>query len=136
MQSLQRRFGVEPVVRACTVVYGAAMLGVARMSHVALGCAAMFIAGFNWVIVPTNFNIATQLAVPAWIKGRAMGVYVLVLWGSMALGSMVFGRLASSVGQRWSLFTAGVGVIVGAVAIVWLRLVPRTAAESAVVSRT
>ncbi len=127
---------MEPVVLVCTVVYGAAMLGVARMSHVALGCAAMFIAGFNWVIVPTNFNIATQLAVPAWIKGRAMGVYVLVLWGSMALGSMFFGRLASSVGQRWSLFTAGVGVIVGAVAIVWLRLVPRTAAESAVVSRT
>ena len=131
MQALQRRFGVEKVVLVCTVLYGAAMLGVARMSYVSLGCAAMFVAGFNWVIVPTNFNIATQLAVPLWIKGRAMGVYVLVLWGSMALGSLIFGRLATVIakhgydGQRWSLFTAGVGVIVGSAAIIWLRLAPK-----------
>jgi MFS family permease len=131
MQGLQRRFGVEKVVVVCTVLYGLAMLGVARMSYVSIGCAAMFVAGFNWVIVPTNFNIATQLAVPAWIKGRAMGVYVLVLWGSMFLGSIISGRLATIFanhnldGQRWSLFTSGVGVIVGAIAIIWLRLEPK-----------
>jgi MFS family permease len=125
MQALQRRFGVEQVVVVCTILYGAAMLGVARMPIISVGCASMFVAGFNWVIVPTNFNIATQLAVPAWIKGRAMGVYVLVLWGSMSLGSMIFGRLATSIGQRSSLFTAGVGVVVGSVAIIWLRLVPK-----------
>ena len=100
MQGLQRRFGAEETVFVCTVLYGASMLGVARMPGIAVGCAAMFVAGFNWVIVPTNFNIATQLAVPAWIKGRTMGIYVLVLWGSMSLGSMIFGRAASSIGQR------------------------------------
>lgn len=125
MQALQRRFGVERVVVVCTVLYGGAMLGVARMPIISVGCAAMFVAGFNWVIVPTNFNIATQLAVPAWIKGRTMGVYVLVLWGSMSLGSMIFGRVAGGIGQRWSLFAAGVGVIVGSLAIIWLRLHPR-----------
>ena len=133
MQALQRKFGVEEVVFICTIFYGAAMLGVARMDSISIGCAAMFVAGFNWVIVPTNFNIATQLAVPAWIKGRAMGMYVLVLWGSMSLGSMIFGRLASGVGQRWSLFTAGVGVIIGSMAIIWLRLEPRTRGDSAAV---
>ncbi len=134
MQALQRRFGVEKVVVICTVFYGAAMLGVAKMPNIPVGCAAMFVAGFNWVIVPTNFNIATQLAVPAWIKGRAMGMYVLVLWGSMSLGSMIFGRLASSIGQRWSLFAAGVGVILGSIAIIWLRLQPR-AGDSALPAR-
>ena len=128
MQKLQRKFGVEQVVVVCTVLYGVAMLMVAGMPNMALGCMAMFVAGFNWVIVPTNFNIATQLAVPAWIKGRAMGVYVLVLWGSMALGATIFGKLAGifghygQYGQQWSLFTAGIGVLVGAIAIVWLRL--------------
>ena len=136
MQALQRRFGVEKIVVICTVLYGVAMLGVARMPNIPIGCAAMFVAGFNWVIVPTNFNIATQLAVPLWIKGRAMGVYVLVLWGSMSLGSMIFGRVASVLekhnldGQRWSLFAAGVGVLVGSLAIIWLRLAPTTVGES------
>ena len=75
-------------VFVCTVLYGVAMLVVAGMPNIPVGCAAMFVAGFNWVIVPTNFNIATQLAVPAWIKGRRWAVYVLVLWGSMSLGSI------------------------------------------------
>ncbi len=128
MQKLQRRFGVEPVVVVCTVLYGVAMMMVAGMPNIPLGCAAMFVAGFNWVIIPTNFNIATQLAVPAWIKGRAMGVYVLVLWGSMALGAMIFGKLTSIIGhyshygQQWSLFVAGLGVLLGSIAILWLRL--------------
>jgi MFS family permease len=142
MQALQRRFGVEPIVFLCTVLYGAAMLAVARMSSVSIGCAAMFVAGFNWVIVPTNFNIATQTAVPAWIKGRSMGVYVLVLWGSMSLGSRIFGQVAGVFqqheldGQRWSLFAAGVGVLVGSIAIIWLRLVPpKIAADSAPAAR-
>ena len=115
---------------------------VAGMPNVPLGCAAMFVAGFNWVIIPTNFNIATQLAVPAWIKGRAMGVYVLVSWGSMSLGSMIFGKLASifghysEYGQQWSLFAAGIGVLVGSIAIIWLRLVPpKTVGDSASAKR-
>jgi predicted MFS family arabinose efflux permease len=135
MQALQRKFGVEKIVLICTILYGAAMLGVARTTSVSMGCAAMFVAGFNWVIVPTNFNIATQLAVPAWIKGRAMGMYVLVLWGSMSMGSAIFGKLTSLIGgpgaQRTSLFTAGIGVIVGSVAIIWLRLVPKADVEVA-----
>jgi MFS family permease len=125
MQALQRRFGIEEVVVVCTLAYGLAVLGVAHTPNLTLGCLAMFIAGFNWVIVPTNFNISTQLAVPAWIKGRAMGMYVLVLWGSFAAGSAVFGRLSTAYSPRAALSYAGIGVLIGAIPILWLRLVPQ-----------
>jgi MFS family permease len=125
MQALQRRFGIEEVVVVCTIAYGLAVLGVAHTPNLWLGCIAMFVAGFNWVIVPTNFNISTQLAVPLWIKGRAMGMYVLVLWGSFAAGSAFFGRLSTIYSPRASLSYAGIGVLVGAIAILWLRLVPK-----------
>ena len=65
-----------------------------------------------------------------------MGVYVLVLWGSMSLGSMIFGRLAGvfekhgyAGGQRTSLLVAGVGVIIGSIFIIWLRLVPKDSGD-------
>ena len=131
MQELQRRFGAEEIVLICTILYGGAMLVVSQTPNISIGCAAMFVAGFNWVIVPTNFNIATQTAVPAWIKGRTMGMYVLVLWGSMSLGSLIFGRLASGIGHRRSLFVAGIGVLVGSVAIIRLKLFPKTSADLA-----
>lgn len=125
MQALQRRFGIEEVVVVCTITYGLAVLGVAHTPNLALGCLAMFVAGFNWVIVPTNFNISTQLAVPLWIKGRAMGMYVLVLWGSFAAGSAIFGGLSTAYSPRAALSFAGIGVLVGAIPILWLRLVPK-----------
>jgi MFS family permease len=135
MQAMQRRFGIEEVVVVCTLAYGLAVLGVAHTPNLFLGCLAMFVAGFNWVIVPTNFNISTQLAVPAWIKGRAMGMYVLVLWGSFAAGSAIFGRLATAYSPRTALSFAGIGVLVGAIPILWLRLVPKHKEDFAPVKR-
>jgi hypothetical protein len=133
MQKLQRRFGIEEVVTVCTLGFGLAAIGVAHTPNLWLGCFAMALAGFSWVIVPTNFNISTQLAVPAWIKGRAMGMYVLVLWGAFAVGSAVFGRTMTALadpnrpdyGPRRTLDYAGIGVLLGAIPILWLRLQPR-----------
>ena len=126
MQPLQRKFGVEPTVVVGTILFGLSAICVAKMPSLWLGCPAMIVAGFNWVIIPTNFNVATQLAVPLWVKGRAMGMYVLVLWGSFAMGSAVFGRIATAGGPRTALLWAGIGVVAGTLAILWLRLVPKT----------
>jgi MFS family permease len=134
MQKLQRRFGIEEIVTVCTIGFGLAAIGVAHTPNLWLGCLCMALAGFSWVIVPTNFNISTQLAVPAWIKGRAMGMYVLVLWGAFAVGSAFFGRIMTALadpahpdfGPRRTLSYAGIGVLVGSIAILWLRLQPRT----------
>jgi predicted MFS family arabinose efflux permease len=125
MQKLQRRFGIEEVVAICTIGFGLAALGVAYTPWLWLGCFAMAAAGFSWVIVPTNFNISTQLAVPAWIKGRAMGMYVLVLWGAFAVGSAFFASMNKAYGPRGALARAGIGVLLGAIPILWLRLVPK-----------
>ena len=135
MQPLQRRMGVERSVALCTGLYGLAMLGVALTPNLILACMATLLAGFNWVIVPTNFNIAIQTSVPAWIKGRAMGMYVLVLWGSMAAGPAFFGKINDSVGPRRALAYAAVGELAAMLAIVWLRLVPKKAEDFAPAGR-
>ena len=129
MQAIQRGIGIEPSVAICSALYGLAMLGVAAAPSLTTACATMLVAGFNWVIVPTNFNIATQLAVPAWVKGRALSMYVLVLYGSMAAGPAVFGKLSNSIGPRWALAYAAGGVLVGMIAILWFRLTPRQAED-------
>lgn len=125
MQPFQRKLGVERSVTLCTITYGLAMLGVAFAPFLFIACAAMAVAGFNWVIIPTNFNIATQLAVPGWVKGRAMSMYSAVLYGSFALGGIIFGKIARHVGPRMALAYAGMSVLAGTVFIIWFRLVPK-----------
>ena len=94
MPALQRRIAADRVVGIATAVFAACVAGLAASRLVVLSCAIMFVMGANWVVILTNFNIATQLAVPAWVKGRAMSLYLLTLWGSWALGAAIWGWLA------------------------------------------
>ena len=107
MQDLQRRFSIDGAVNGCTAFFalGLILLSVTRTAWVA--DLLMFFLGINWVIIPTNFNVATQISVPAWVKGRALSMYLTVLWGSFAIGGAVWGRVTEAAGLPVSLFSAG-----------------------------
>jgi hypothetical protein len=105
------------MVTICTIAFGLAVMAVALchgpLAHIAFAAPLMMVVGFNWVIVPTNFNIATQRSVPGWVKGRAIAMYMTVLFGSFALGSPIWGAVASRVGISNALLIAGGLVCLG-----------------------
>ncbi len=108
MQELQRRFSIDGAVNVCTGMFA---LGLILLSFIRIAWIAdfvMFFLGVNWVIVPTNFNVATQVSVPAWVKGRALSMYLMVLWGSFAVGAAIWGRVTVATSLPRSLFDAGI----------------------------
>ena len=56
---------------------------------------ALFIAGFAWTTALTTLNVAAQATLAGWVRARGMGLYMLVLTGSIAIGSVAWGALAS-----------------------------------------
>ncbi|HSI33335.1 MAG: MFS transporter [Phycisphaerae bacterium] len=100
MPRMDKRFSTEGMVKLCTAVFGLALIGLSQcrgpLASIWLAAPLAIVIGFNWVIVPTNFNIATQKSVPNWVKGRAIAMYMTVLFGSFAVGSPIWGGLASS----------------------------------------
>jgi len=50
----------------------------------------MAVAGASWTVIMTVFNVAAQLSVPAWVQGRVLAVYQVVLQGGMAGGSVLW----------------------------------------------
>lgn len=89
---------------------------------------------FILMLVPTGmalltFNTAAnavmQLSVPAEMRGRIMGLYLLVFAGSSPIGSPLIGWLAEVFGARSSLYIGGV-VSLAAVLGVALAMAPRT----------
>jgi len=50
----------------------------------------MAVAGASWTVTMTVFNVAAQLSVPAWVQGRVLAVYQVVLQGGMAGGSVLW----------------------------------------------
>src|SRR5206468_5717520 len=76
-------------------------------------CAAMVGGGMAWIALMSSFNTAAQTAVPAWVRARALAVYLLVFQGSMAAGSAVWGAVAAQMGVTTALLWAACGLVVG-----------------------
>jgi MFS family permease len=56
--------------------------------------AALLLGGAAWTTGTVTLNITTQAALPWWVRARGLGLYLVVLSGSIALGSAVWGAVA------------------------------------------
>lgn len=94
--------------------------------------AIMLLAGAGWLAVVSTLNVGAQAVLPAWVRGRALAVYLLVFNGGMALGSALWGVVAGQIGIGTTLVVAaGVQALV-TIATYRLRLEDGRGADTAV----
>jgi quinol monooxygenase YgiN len=60
-----------------------------------------------------SFNTAAQNTAPAWVRARALGAYLLVFQGGLALGSVLWGAIAARAGTRQALIIAAAALVGG-----------------------
>jgi hypothetical protein len=53
---------------------------------------ASVIAGTCWIAVLASLNVSAQIALPDWVRGRGLAIYVTVFFETMTLGSRALGR--------------------------------------------
>jgi MFS family permease len=93
------------------LAFALANASVASARHVYVLWFATFLAGAGWVAVTATFNSSAQLALPAWVRARALSLYLLALQGGVALGSLGWGYLASRFGIRTALDAAALFIV-------------------------
>jgi hypothetical protein len=71
-----------------------------------------------WLAVMSCVGFAAQTAVPAWVRARALGIYLLVFQGLLAVGSFTWGALAQQFGSATALTVAALALVGGVVATV------------------
>ena len=54
----------------------------------------------------SGLNVAAQLSTASWVRARVLSVYLLVFQGALALGSFLWGEVATRVGVRRALLVA------------------------------
>ncbi|MBI5444251.1 MAG: MFS transporter [Deltaproteobacteria bacterium] len=96
-----------------TVAHGRASLPVAT---------ALGLAGVAWISLLSSLNASAQVAVPAWVRGRALAVYLLVFFGGMAVGSAFWGNVARVTSIPAALDVAGAALVAGGLVAVRFRL--------------
>jgi len=80
------------------------LFGIAREPWIAL--VASLLAGMCWIAAVSSLNVSVQYALPDWVRGRGLAIYVTAFSGAMAVGSALWGEIARIIGLSMTHFTA------------------------------
>jgi MFS family permease len=120
------RYSVDGLVIGATVLFAGMTFAAGWVHPFEWLCLVLFTAGLAWIAILACFNLVAQTMCPSWMRARALSMYLLVLQGGMALGSGVWGWVASRWGVPAALSWAALALLVGLTSIRRHRL---TAAE-------
>ncbi len=101
-----RKRSLQRVVLAASLLWVISTTLVAATELAALALIGAFGAGASWVGVFASLGAGTQSAAPAWVRARAVAMSFVTVQASLALGSVVWGALASWQGTRVALLTS------------------------------
>jgi predicted MFS family arabinose efflux permease len=118
----RRHFSPDAIIASATVVFAIALCGLVRSPSLAVASAFSAAAGLAWISILATLNTAAQTAAPAWVRARVISMYVLVLQGGLALGSAVWGFVASRAGIQFALTFAAIALTGGLLLSPWYRL--------------
>ena len=119
---LRQLFSSEAIATSSVVVFGVANIALAYLQSFAAVAGVLLACGIAWMSVNSSLNTAAQTSVPAWVRARAMALYLLVFQGAMAVGSVIWGEVASRFGLRTTLLIAGIALCAAAAATLRLQL--------------
>jgi predicted MFS family arabinose efflux permease len=92
------------------------LFGLAREPALAF-CGAV-VAGASWTIVLATLYVSAQVALPDWVRGRGLAVFLTVFFGAMTAGSAIWGHIAGMESLSTALLIAAAGAVIG-VPLTW-----------------
>lgn len=122
LHRMRQLLSLDSMVTAAVALFGALNILLAYLTSYAAVAAALIVTGVCWMTVNSTLTTATQTSVPGWVRARALAAYLLVFQGAMAVGSVIWGAVATRIGLRATLLAAGIALIAAAAATFRLRL--------------
>jgi MFS family permease len=107
------RWSTDRITAAATVVFAIGCFALAWVRSFGVLLAAMVVAGGGWLTMVSSLILAAQRGAAEWVRGRAMSISTLTLFGSLAIGALAWGVVADHFTIRWALTAAGAGLLLG-----------------------
>jgi MFS family permease len=113
---LRVRISRDWIVAGANALFSFSMLALAYSGNVATGMTAMFFSGMAWIGVISSLMAVAQSTLPAWVRARGLAFFWVVFMGGMALGSALWGQVASWIGIPMVLMLAAGFSLAGIIA--------------------
>lgn len=112
----------DALVAVASVIYALVLFALASLRTLYALIPVMLLSGAAWIAVLSSLQLAAQTSVPSWVRARALSVYILVFFGSMAAGGALWGLVASRSSIGTALLSAGAVLLLGIVLTMRFRL--------------
>ena len=108
----------DVLVAGASFLYAGAALALAYVQNLALLAVAMLATGAAWISILSALQVSAQLTLPPWVRARGLASFVVIFMAGMALGSILWGQVATRIGIPSALTIAAAGMTV-AVILTW-----------------
>ncbi len=109
---IRHRFSADKLIATATLYNVVTLLIVAFLRSPYIIIPTLILAGASWTSTMSTLNTSVQLSVPAWVQARALGTYLMIFQGGMALGSVLWGFIAEHSSTTKSLVTSAAGLLI------------------------
>ena len=108
----------DTLVAGASALYALAALSLAHLPYIPLLAVAMVATGVAWISILSALQVSAQMTLPAWVRARGLAAFVVVFMGGMAIGSILWGQVATRIGIPAALTVAALGTWV-AIVLTW-----------------
>ena len=118
LNALKARLGPDNLVALGTAITAIALLVLSWAHDAPTALAACFLAGLSWTLALATLYVSAQVALPDWVRGRGLAIFLTVIFGATTLGSAVWGHFTGASGLDVALRAAAVGAVI-AIPVTW-----------------
>ena len=115
---VQPRLGPDGTVTVGSLGTALVLAALSLIANPYAAAAASLLAGVSWIFVLSSLQVAAQLALPNWVRARGLSLFLTLFFGTMALGSVIWGLIASVHGVDEALLIAA-GLALLTLAATW-----------------
>jgi MFS family permease len=115
---LKAKLGADGLVATGSIGTAVAMVLFAFAHNSATALVASVIAGLSWIAALSSLNVSAQVALPEWVRGRGLAMFVTTFFGAVSIGSAIWGQLAAMIGLSAAHLAAAAGALV-AIPVTW-----------------
>jgi len=112
---LNARYTRDQIMMSISIVLALALVGIGATKDVGLFMVLLFVYGGSWMIALVELQVASQMVLPAWVRGRGLSLNAMSAAAGATAGSMLWGYLAEHVTMAETFAAAGASLMLAAV---------------------
>lgn len=124
LPAVRRRLSKNSLVMVASLLYALTLATLGLIRSVPALAIALLVGGTAWLAVLSSLQVSAQTVAPAWVRARALAIYMLVFFGAMAAGSALWGAVAQQTGPSTALLAAALGLTLLVPLSWWFELTP------------